>query len=147
MRFSEISDSTLFGLEDYWQTPSEVLMRREGDNEDWTNTLVSAISYYKPSAKCYVLAIESHLTSFCYLGNGQINWVDQYETSYSRTFSASDTEEEKEAKVNEIYKMYAKRYRLRAGVEMRVLFAYNDKDFVEFANNQEFFDWAVALDS
>jgi hypothetical protein len=144
MRFSLLSDKGRFGVEDYWQSPAEVLVTKEGDNEDWANTFVSAALSYDSSFKCYVVAFETLLTSFCYTGEQYI-WMDDDETAHTRTPDETDTQQTINMKIEEMLDMYSKRYRVTAGQKLKVLFAYNNKDFVQFANNDEFFDWAVGL--
>jgi len=144
MRFSKLSDKGRFGVEDYWQTPAEVLVTKEGDNEDWTNTFISAAISYDSSFKCYVVAFETLLTALCYTDNQYI-WMDDDETMHSRTITSTDTEQAIKVKMQEMLDMYSKRYRVRAGEKLNVLFAYNNKDFVQFSNNQEFIEWAMAL--
>ena len=46
-----------------------------------------------------------------------------------------------------MWESYSKAYRERASDQVPVLFAYNDKNFVKFANTEEFVNWAVELDN
>jgi len=63
-----ITDQSLFGKADYWQTPAETRRNRGGDCEDWAIKFVSLLRAYDPTLNCYMAIWDTHANVLCRLG-------------------------------------------------------------------------------
>jgi len=53
----------------YWQTPSETMILKQGDCEDYSTALLSLFLAYNNSLNCYNIIFTSHVTTFCHINN------------------------------------------------------------------------------
>ena len=137
-------DRSLYGKNDYWATPEETLSKWQGDCEDWAIAFVSLAKAYDPSIKCYALSLSTHMTAFCYLGDGDYVITDQENTWLKRRVHEEYIEQEKKTAVRELLNAHFNTYGIKPS-ESKIYFVFNDKEEVWFNDNEEFVDWALHL--
>lgn len=135
-------DSTVMGVADYWKQPNETI-GFWGDCEDWTNAFVSLALAYNNSLRCYSLALEAHLTSFCKFKKDDVSYqyafYDQ-RTNEMQIIRDNDPEKEKELRI--LIDRYFESY---GYYKKDILIAFNDKEYFEFEKNEnkDFINWAL----
>jgi predicted transglutaminase-like cysteine proteinase len=140
-KFYYKTDLENFKVEDYWETPAETLKREGGDCEDWTNTFLSATLYYNSSLKCYNVRLPTHLTNFCYLGDGQYSLIDQQGIQITVKIYKNGYVQDELKKMREFVDGYLRGYGISVS-ESAIYYAYNNKEFKEFSDNEDFIKWA-----
>jgi len=128
-----------FSGENYWQTPPETLELGQGDCEDFSTTLLSLFLAYNPSLNCYNLIFSSHVTTFCKIGEKYI-YYDQEKTELSKEIANRD---ELPEELEKLRKDYLEHYGINESE--RAYYAFSDKDYVEFINEEGLIDWQSGL--
>jgi len=141
-----IDDFTLFKQDEYWQTPAETLEKGHGDCEDWAITTLSLILAYNPSLKCHNLVWKSHISILCYV-NGSYIIYDQNKIKHKITLSKVETPleiQENKVKLREWRNKYFDDFGISVS-ERKILALFNEKELVEFENDEQFINWLFNL--
>ncbi len=141
-----ISDSSLFKRRDYWQTPRETLMHKEGDCEDWATTILSLMRAYYPSVECYDALWSTHVSVFCSVDNSFIMY-DQEHTRQTVSFIPNPTHDELITQENRrearaFLNNYFNEFGIRSD-ERALQALYNDKSIKTFDSTESFITWML----
>jgi hypothetical protein len=128
----------------YWQTPVETLNINQGDCEDYSTTLLSLFLAYDNSLNCYNIVFTSHVTTFCYIDDYYI-YYDQSKTELKRKINKNSINAKFELK--DLKKDYLEYLEVDEDIEKKAHYAFNDKEFVEFNEEEDFIDWQYSLEN
>lgn len=136
-----VSDKISKGEEEYWKLPTETLMERKGDCEDYTVLLVSLLRHLNYS--CYNIQYETHLGAFCYYSDTyEFEFIDDL-TSVKRKFSSTSSDYDKHKdKLKDGRYMYFSYYGLDTS-ERKIYAAFNEKEYFDFETDDEFLKWVI----
>lgn len=126
--------------ENYWQTPTETLKIMQGDCEDYSTALVSLFLAYNKSLNCYNVVFSSHVTTMCKVGDYYI-YYDQKKTELRKQIRARNLETK--PRLVALKEEYSEHYGINESE--RVHYAFNEKRFIEFQNDDDFITWQAAL--
>jgi hypothetical protein len=126
----------------YWQLPVETLLANRGICNDYSTTLLSLFLAYNPSLKCYNIILSDHVTTICNINNDYI-YYDQQEKEVIIKINNSENITEIKSKLSDFNNQFLDVYGLDKTEIAKI--AFNDKEFIEFKNNQDFIDWQYSL--
>lgn len=142
------SDDLLFHEAEYWQTPLETLKLGHGDCEDWAVTVLSMMLAYDSSLKCYNTLWETHVGVFCYADDSYLIYDQDKVKSKIKINDKTDSLsiQENKASLRRMLNNYFDSYGI-SPEERRLHALFNDKESIEFSDNEEFINWMIGLKS
>jgi len=141
-----------FNKENYWQVPPETLLKKQGDCEDFSTTLLSLFLSYNASLNCYNIIFSSHVTTLCFIDDYYI-YYDQEKTELKKQIKTNSNPETIRIKLKNLNQEYFKYYGINDS-ETQAHYAFNDKEFIEFQDiknkdtknqNTNFINWQYSL--
>ncbi len=123
----------------YWQTPEETLKIGTGDCEEYSTTLLSLFLAYDSSLNCYNIIFSTHVTTFCKIDDYFI-YYDQQRTELRKKMNPGYVPRRE-------LEMLEQEYFSHYGLDKEDIpyMAFNEKSFIEFADNNEYLDWQYLL--
>lgn len=126
----------------YWQLPEQTITDNKGVCNDYSTTLLSLFLAYNHSLKCYNIALSDHLTTFCDIEDSYI-YYDQQEKEVEIKINHPYNSSEIKSSLIDLNKQYFDYYGLSETEKAKI--AFNDKEYIEFKNDEHFIDWQYSL--
>jgi len=133
-----VSDWARFKQKEYWQTPSDFILNKGGDCEDWAIYTLSLLRAYDTNLNCYAALWSTHVNVICQL-NQTFIILDQDKIRSNLVLDSEWSFQENEIQV----RTWKNNYLDSFGFSGELFGLFNEKEFIEFENNQDFIDWVL----
>jgi hypothetical protein len=136
-----VSDRGWFGEDEYWQTPSDFILNKGGDCEDWAIYFISLLRLHDPELECYMALWQTHANVLCYVDE-TFMIMDQDQVKKALRLDKGLTIQEQKIETRRWRNAYFEEYGI-SNSDRNLHYLFNEKDFIEFEQKEDFVQWVV----